>query len=75
MRGAINGERLRTELMARAVDQAHFAALAGVSPATISAAIRGKAINPATFKKIITALTRIPKLHGVDETQLLEVAS
>ena len=26
-------------------------------------------------KKIVTALTRIPKLHGVDETQLLEAAS
>ena len=24
---------------------------------------------------IVTALTRIPKLHGVDETQLLEAAS
>jgi transcriptional regulator with XRE-family HTH domain len=73
MRHAINGDRLRIELMARAIDQAEFAKKAGVSPTTISAACCGRAINPISFKKIVTALVSVPRIHGVE--QLLEVAS
>jgi transcriptional regulator with XRE-family HTH domain len=75
MRAAINGDRLRRELMARGMDQAQFAEIAKLSPATISAAVRSREINPRTFQRIITALLRVPTLHGVEASGLLEIVA
>jgi transcriptional regulator with XRE-family HTH domain len=64
MQRVLNHDRLRAEIMRRGLHQTQFARLAGISSTTISRACSGGTIDPATFRKIVEALARIPVLVG-----------
>lgn len=63
----LNGPRLRAEIARRGMSEILFAERAGVSPNTVSAAIHGKAIMPASLRKIASTLARLPALHGAED--------
>jgi transcriptional regulator with XRE-family HTH domain len=66
-RTRVHTERLRFELARRGWDGCDLAAAAGLSCATVSAAMRGRPISTATLRKMVLALSRTPVLPGVDE--------
>ncbi len=58
--------RLDRELARRGWNAADLAKAAGCSPATISAARRGRPVTSATLSKIADALRQAPVLPGID---------
>jgi hypothetical protein len=52
------------ELQHRAVTQRQFAQIAGLHEVTLSRARQGQPITEATFRKIASALLRIPSIDG-----------
>ena len=63
----VNADRLRREMLLRGwngVDLAHYA---GVSPATISHAVRGLPVSTTTIRKMALALSRAPAIDGAAE--------
>ena len=63
----ISRSRLDRQLAARGLTGHELAQLAGVSPATISAARQGQPVTPRTLRKIVTALLRVPIVPGVED--------
>jgi transcriptional regulator with XRE-family HTH domain len=59
--------RLELELARRGLLAGELADAAGVSPATVTAAIQGKAISHRTLQRIALALSRASVIPGVDE--------
>ena len=68
----LNVARLRREMACRGLNGAGLAAAAGISTATMSAALQGRSVSVGTLRKIVAALARTPSVPGMDE--LLEVA-
>lgn len=66
-RTRVHAERLRFELARRGWDACDLATAAGLSAATVSAAIRGRHVSTATLRKMVLALSRAPVLPGIDE--------
>jgi transcriptional regulator with XRE-family HTH domain len=66
MRASINGRRLRREMAIRGLSAHALAAAAGVSPNTITRALRGLAVNEVTIRNLAGGLARIPPLLGAD---------
>ncbi len=58
--------RLELELARRGWDAIDLARAAGVSPGTLSAAMRGRRINQRTVFRLATALAHQPVLPQVD---------
>jgi hypothetical protein len=66
-RTRVDAGRLRLELARRGWDGCDLATAAGLSSATVSAAIRGRLISTASLRKMVVALSRAPVLPGVDD--------
>ena len=66
MSSRLNASRLDRELACRGWTANDLATAARVSPATISAARRGRPMNHRTLRKIADALVRAPVIAGVD---------
>ncbi|MEO8745140.1 MAG: helix-turn-helix transcriptional regulator [Candidatus Dormiibacterota bacterium] len=58
--------RLDRELARRGWNATDLANASGCSPATISAARRGRAVTSSTLSKIADALRQAPVIDGVD---------
>jgi transcriptional regulator with XRE-family HTH domain len=71
----VQADRLRLELARRGWDGCDLATAAGVSCATVSAAIRGRPISTVTLRKMVLALSRAPVLPGVDELVCRQTAA
>jgi transcriptional regulator with XRE-family HTH domain len=72
MSSRLNRSRLDHELACRGWTANDLAAASGVSPATISAARRGRPMNHRTLRRIADALVKAPLVAGVEG--LLEAA-
>lgn len=59
--------RLDRELARRGWNATDLANASGCSPATISAARRGRAVTSSTLSKIADALRQAPVIDGVDD--------
>jgi len=68
----LNVSRLRHEMACRGLTGSELAAAAGISTATMSAAMQGRSVSPRTLRKIALALSRTPCVPGGAE--LLETA-
>jgi transcriptional regulator with XRE-family HTH domain len=66
-RTRVHAERLRFELARRGWDGCDLATAAGLSAATVSAAIQGRPLSTATVRKMVLALSRAPVLPGIDD--------
>jgi transcriptional regulator with XRE-family HTH domain len=63
----VNVDRLRREMLLRGWDGVDLAFHAGVSPATVSHAINGRAVSPTTLRKLAKALVGAPVVAGAEE--------
>ncbi|MGH7641632.1 MAG: helix-turn-helix domain-containing protein [Candidatus Dormibacteria bacterium] len=63
----IEGEKLRRQLAIRGRSVTEFAELAGLSLPTVSHALAGRPLSPATFRAICRALTADAPLPGGTE--------
>jgi transcriptional regulator with XRE-family HTH domain len=63
----INPEQVRKALAVRGLDQKQLAALAGVTPQTISHAMHGRPVSATTLQSIAGALLRLPVLPGTED--------
>ena len=68
----LNPLRLHRELAIRGPHSGDPARLAGLSAATMSAAMQGRSVSAHTLRKIAVALSEIPILPGGE--QLLDLA-
>ena len=66
-RTRVRVEQLRFELARRGWDGCDLATAAGLSCATVLAAVRGRSVSTATLRKIVVALSGAPVLPGIDE--------
>jgi transcriptional regulator with XRE-family HTH domain len=66
MSSRLNTSRLDRELARRGWTANDLAAASGVSPATISAARRGRPVNHRTLRRIADALVKAPIVSGVE---------
>lgn len=66
-RTRVDADRLRLELARRGWDGCDLAAAAGLSRATVTAAVRGRQVSTTTLRKIVLALSRAPVLPGIDD--------
>lgn len=64
---ALKQQRLRLEMARRGLQASDVARLAGLSPATMTAALHGRTVSPMTLLKIATVLTEVPVVRGVDD--------
>ena len=62
----IDPARLERELARRGWNATDLAKASGISPATVSAARRGRAVSNATLCKIADALRDAPIISGID---------
>ncbi len=63
----LNSPQLALEIARRGLHARDLACLASVSPATLSAALNGRAVSTATLRKIALALIKISVVPGVEE--------
>jgi transcriptional regulator with XRE-family HTH domain len=63
----VNAERLRREMLLRGWNGVDLAFRSGVSPATVSHAIRGLPISTTTIRKMALALSKAPVIDGAAE--------
>jgi transcriptional regulator with XRE-family HTH domain len=63
----LNPLRLRYELAIRGLRSADIAHVAGISTATMSAAMRGRPVSPRTLRKLAVALARVPPVPGSED--------
>jgi len=63
---AVRPGRLRYELARRALSATELARLSGLSPATITAALAGRAIAAKSLQRIASALGRVPTVDVID---------
>ena len=66
VRVALDADGLRREMARRGLTGAEFAAIAGVSPATVSHAMTGRLVDHGTVRKLARALTITPLMPGAD---------
>jgi transcriptional regulator with XRE-family HTH domain len=58
----INQLRLRREMASRGWNACDLAQLAGLSPATLTAALKGTPVSPRTVRKIALVIARTPAI-------------
>jgi transcriptional regulator with XRE-family HTH domain len=58
----INQLRLRREMACRGWNASDLAQLAGLSPATLTAALQGRSVSPRTVRKIALVIARTPAI-------------
>lgn len=58
----INQLRLRREMTSRGWNACDLARLAGLSPATLTAAMKGTPVSPRTVRKLAIAIARTPAI-------------
>ncbi len=63
----INSSQLALEIARRGLHARDLACLASVSPATLSAALNGRAVSTATLRKIALALIKVSVIQGAEE--------
>ena len=63
----VNAERLRREMLLRGWDGVDLAYHAGVSPATVSHAIRGLPVSSGTIRKLALALSKASLIDGAED--------
>jgi transcriptional regulator with XRE-family HTH domain len=68
---ALKQQRLRLKMARRGLQAVDLARLAGLSPATMTAALHGRSVSTTTLFKIATALTRAPVVPVVED--LIEI--
>jgi transcriptional regulator with XRE-family HTH domain len=56
--------QIRHQLAVRGLCASDLAKLAGVSPPTVSQALRGRAVSPRTVRALVLALASVPELPG-----------
>jgi transcriptional regulator with XRE-family HTH domain len=66
MRVALDADALRREMGRRGLTGAEFAAVAGLSAATLSHAMTGRQVDHGTLRKLARALTLTPVMPGID---------
>jgi transcriptional regulator with XRE-family HTH domain len=62
----LNRAQLRLEIAQRGWTASQLAREAGLSPATLSAALAGRAVAAASLKRIAEALARAPAIDGIE---------
>jgi hypothetical protein len=62
----LNRPRLEHELRVRGLNEAEAAKVAGISAATMSHALNGHRVRPATLRKIARTLARIQPIPGAE---------
>ena len=67
----VRGGRLRQEIALRGWCEYDLARAAGISPTTLSTALRGRTVSAKTLSKIAQALVKAPVVPGLGD--LLEV--
>ena len=67
MASRLSSARLDHELACRGWTASDLARASGVSPATISAARRGRPVAHSTLRRLADALVRVPLVPGVEE--------
>ena len=63
----VNVEQLKRQLALRGWSGLDLARFSAVCPATVSAAINGRAVSTGTIRKLALALSRAPTIPGTDE--------
>lgn len=63
----LNPDRLAREMMLRGWHGIDLAYFAGVSPATVSAALQGRQVSTTTLRKMALALSGSPTVPGVED--------
>ena len=63
----VNADRLRREMLLRGWNGVDLAYRAGVTPATVSHAMRGLPISSTTLLKLAVALSSAPVVDGAAE--------
>ena len=63
----INQLRLRREMASRGWNACDLARLADLSPATLSAVLKGTPVSPRTVRKIAIAIARAPAIPEAAE--------
>jgi transcriptional regulator with XRE-family HTH domain len=63
----INQLRLRREMASRGWNACDLARLADLSPATLSAVLKGTPVSPRTVRKIAIAIARTPAIPEAAE--------
>lgn len=63
---AIKGEVLREQMRLRGLTGAALARATGLSDATISNALAGRQLHPATFRKIVAHLAKVDLIPGAE---------
>jgi transcriptional regulator with XRE-family HTH domain len=69
---ALKQQRLRLEMTKRGLPAVDLARLAGLSPATMTAALHGRAVSTTTLLRIAVALTETKVVPGVEDLINLE---
>ena len=64
---AFEGGSLEREIAIRGLSLEGFAEMAGLDPATVGRAVKGRRLKPKSFGKILTALGAIPAIDGPTE--------
>ena len=67
MAAQVNADRLRREMLVRGWNGVDLAYRAGVTPATVSHAMRGLPISSTTLLKLAVALSSAPVIDGAAE--------
>ena len=63
----LNSDRLLREMVLRGWNGVDLAYFAQVSPATVSAALRGRPVSSTTVRKMVLALSKVPTVAGAEE--------
>lgn len=63
----VNTERLRREMLLRGWSGVDLAQFAGLSPATVSAAVLGRQVSTTTIRRMALALSKAPVIAGTAE--------
>lgn len=58
--------RFSRELTRRGLTQQQLSQISGVNQATISRAATGRAVHPATLKRLLVALMTVPTVPGAE---------
>ncbi len=63
----VRADALRHQMRLRGLTGAALARLTGLSDATISHALAGRRLHPATFRKIVVHLARVEIIPGAED--------
>src|ERR1700682_1378358 len=62
----LDPERVRYQLALKGLSQRDLGRISGIGEAQVSRALHGKAIEPATLRRIVAALLEAPDLPGAE---------